>query len=631
MGSEMRTAPLLAGFFTAILSLLLILEYLFRYEFMNPTDDFTGAIYDILVPISTVENLLSLKAIFVLMLFFSFWLKPNRKDADNDTEKKVKIIGASILVIGLFLLPYNKLSFGLYPLSFLLTIGFTSKLAALFANKVKSEKPLAVVPSEFKDPLQSVRLPIIDSRSKFVSIYNIFMGTIIEGGAGSGKSASLVEPLIEILIKQGFCGFIYDLKGNPPTLSTTAYSALLKWKDRENLKSKYGMVNLYCLSQSVAVNPISTKYVKDKPDAMAASISFLKALNPEWRDESKQDFWAGNAFILFAAAIHRVCSDPELEPVRTLPHVISMMLSPAEQIFNFLNADEETRSMITGVTDGMDSPNQMAGVLTSFKNPLQKLRTAPLYWVFREDAFDLNLNNPDDPRILCLANDKPRRDVYGPALTMVAQIVKRNMAQSGKNPSFFIIDELDSLFVDKLWELPAESRSEKIATILAYQDFSQLERTYGNKAAEVIRANCGNMFTGMTNNTNSAKKVSDMLGTYKKAKQSYSDSDSGRSVSNDTTNEKVMQEKDVMGQPIGHFTGKIAGVENPYFSLQFKEYTEKKTSIPHYGYPIEMENGTKEEHDELLSKLVKDNYERINEEAKIIMDSYANTTIEESD
>jgi hypothetical protein len=628
MGNDIKTPMLLAGFFSAIATLLIVFEYLFRFDFLQPTGEFYPYIYDILVPLSMPDNLIILKAVTLLMIFFTFWLKPNRKDVDDDsTEAKLKIFGFSIISIGIFLMPYNKLSIFLYPLSFLLSLGALTKLASLFASTVKSEKPLSTIPSKYKLSTQSVKLPIVDPRSKYITIYNIFMGTIIEGGAGSGKSASLVEPLIDLLIKQHFCGFIYDLKGNPPTLSTTAYSALIRHKDKYNLNTKFGMINLAILSQSVAVNPLSTKYIKDKADAMAASISFLKALNPEWRDDSKQDFWAGNAFILFAAAIHRVCTDPDLEPLRTLPHVISMMLSPPDQIFNFLNDDEETRSMITGVTDGMQSPNQMSGVLTSFKNPMQKIKTPQLYWVFREDGFNLTLNDPDDPRVLCLANDKPRRDVYSAALTMVAQIVKRNMAQPGRKESFFIVDELDSLFIDKLWELPAESRSEKIATVLAFQDFSQVERTYGNKAAEVIRANCGNMFMGMTNNTNSAKKTSDMLGTYKKAKQSFSDSDSGRSTSNDTTNEKVMQEKDVMGQEIGHFTGKIAGIKNPYFSVQLSEYVEEKIPIPHYGYPVEIEGASKEEQDELLNKLVKDNYDRINEEANMIMESYSSIKI----
>ena len=47
---------------------------------------------------------------------------------------------------------------------------------------------------------------------KTLKFFNPYIGFLIYGGAGSGKTKSIAKPLLEQYIKHGFAGFIYDYK-----------------------------------------------------------------------------------------------------------------------------------------------------------------------------------------------------------------------------------------------------------------------------------------------------------------------------------------------------------------------------------------------------------------------------------
>ena len=87
-----------------------------------------------------------------------------------------------------------------------------------------------------------------------------------------------------------------------------------------------------------------------------------------------------------------------------------------------------------------------------------------------------------------------------------------------KNPlhkvdrAFVLVDELPTLYINKLEQTPATARSNKVATIFACQDFSQLVDLYGRDKAQVILSNMGNQFFGRTVNTDSAQMISQLFG-----------------------------------------------------------------------------------------------------------------------
>ena len=68
--------------------------------------------------------------------------------------------------------------------------------------------------------------------------------------------------------------------------------------------------------------------------------------------------------------------------------------------------------------------------------------------------------------------------------------------KKGMLKSSIIIDELPTIYFKGLDNLIATARSNKVAVLLGFQDFSQLVRDYGDKEARVVMNTVGNIFSG---------------------------------------------------------------------------------------------------------------------------------------
>lgn len=67
--------------------------------------------------------------------------------------------------------------------------------------------------------------------------------------------------------------------------------------------------------------------------------------------------------------------------------------------------------------------------------------------------------------------------------------------QKGQLKSWVVIDELPTIYFKGLDNLIVTSRSNKVAVLLDFQDFSQLTRDYGDKEAKVVMNTLGNIFS----------------------------------------------------------------------------------------------------------------------------------------
>jgi type IV secretory pathway TraG/TraD family ATPase VirD4 len=175
---------------------------------------------------------------------------------------------------------------------------------------------------------------------------------------------------------------------------------------------------------------------------------------------------------------------------------------------------------------------------------------------------------------LSVANDPILSDVFSPIIALIAMVCIKNMNQQGKHPSIFILDEAPTLFIPGLANLPATARSNQVVSVIAVQDFAQLQSIYGNKAAETIRNNLANQFFGMTNNLGTAEYVSKMAGFYHQMRTSVSDSSGPQGSSSSQTaslhKEQYVDAHQVASQPSGHFITKVTGKSPQFFETQLK-------------------------------------------------------------
>lgn len=139
---------------------------------------------------------------------------------------------------------------------------------------------------------------------------------------------------------------------------------------------------------------------------------------------------------------------------------------------------------------------QLQGQIASAKIPLSRMISPSLYWIMSGDDFTLDINNPEQPKVLCVGNNPDRQNIYSAALGLYNARIVKLVNRKGKLKSSILVDEVPTIYFRGLDTLIATARSNKVAVCLGAQDFSQLVRDYGEKEARVIQNTIGNIFSG---------------------------------------------------------------------------------------------------------------------------------------
>ena len=420
--------------------------------------------------------------------------------------------------------------------------------------------------------LDAFRFETQDAR-KHLSLTHPFQGIYIEGGAGSGKSKSVIEPFLYQAVHQGYAGFLYDFKGNLPTLSSYLHGAF----SSSHVRTQFSHINLSDPTISHRCNPLSTASFPHKHYAHEYASVILKNLNKEWAQ--KTDFWSENAIAYLSAILWYL--HKHYPQHCTLPHATLLAMEPASRSLSLLRDDGETSRMISAILTAHEhgAENQLAGIFSSLQISLSKLYTREIFWLFSAQPGDeghvsLDVSDPSYPQFLSVANNPALSEVCSPLISLLALVCMKHMNQQGKHKSIFVLDEAPTLFIPDLAQLPATARANKIVSVVGVQDFVQLQHMYGHKVAETLRNNLGNQFFGMTNNLETAEYVSKMAGFYQQEKITVGDSYGPQGhTSSDTSSlhkEAYVDPHRVTTQPPGHFIVKTTGMEPRFFSAHLK-------------------------------------------------------------
>lgn len=334
-------------------------------------------------------------------------------------------------------------------------------------------------------------------------IANPYAGIFISGGAGSGKSKSLIEPLIKEAGEKNFTGVVYDFKF--PELAGYVETA---YKNSDVTRYYF---NFDDLTRSHRINPIAPELMTREAFAREFAYTILVNLNPQMI--SKPDFWSDNATSLLASTFWYLRE--KYPSYCTLPHAMAMILQPNfKALLRELCSVPKCADMIAPIMTAYDqgADNQLAGVISSLQISLSKINSDEIYYLMTENNVNLQLNNAESKGVLTIGNNPQLSSTYAPILGLILTSVSKQLNRQGKEKSVFIIDEFPTVYIPNVEQLPATARSNKVATILACQDIAQLADKYGREKAETILSNLGNQFYGRTPNPSTAKRVSELFG-----------------------------------------------------------------------------------------------------------------------
>lgn len=456
----------------------------------------------------------------------------------------------------------------------------------------------------------------------WINVVNPFRASIVLGTPGSGKSYAVVNQYIKQQIEKGFSMYVYDFKF--PDLSTIAYNHLLNNQLGYKKVPTFYVINFDDPSRSHRCNPINPSFMEDISDAYESSYTIMLNLNKTWV-QKQGDFFVESPIILFASIIWylRIYKDGKY---CTFPHAIEFLNKRYEDIFPILTSYPELENYLSPFMDAWlgGAADQLMGQIASAKIPLSRMISPQLYWVMSGDEFTLDINNPDDPKVLVVGNNPDRQNIYGAALGLYNSRIVKLINKKGQLKSSVVIDELPTIYFKGLDNLIATARSNKVAVLLGFQDFSQLTRDYGDKEAKVVMNTVGNLFSGQVVGE-TAKTLSDRFGKVLQKRQSMTINRNDKSTSISTQMDSLIPPSKISNLTQGMFVGAIADnfderIEQKIFHCEIvvdnaKVAAETKA---YQSIPV-ITDFTDENGVDRMKEQIQLNYNRIKEETKQIV------------
>ena len=483
-------------------------------------------------------------------------------------------------------------------------------------------------------------------REGIINVVNPFRASMVMGVPGSGKTFFILGPAIWQSIYKGYTAYIYDFKF--PDLAESAYNAYLKtiaenpfaWSkelpaeefqrridQNDPLIPKFCIINFNDVEYSHRCNPLLPELMVDIMDAVESAKSIFYNLNRE-AAKKQGEFFSESAINLLTAVIWflrmiarkysiravslktRLENQTDLtdkqiksleEEIRvaerlggvcTLPHVVEFFKLTYDEMFGMMSNYADISALVGPFESARKNEawDQVEGQIGSIRIPIARLYSPTIYWIMTGNDFSLDLNNPEDPKIICAGNNPERKDIIGAALSLYSSRMMKLMNKKGRLKSALFMDELPTIFMKGIDELIATARSNKVATWLGIQDFEQLKRDYGDKEAEVIINTVGNYFTGQVA-FGTAEKLSKLFGKNNQEKESMSLNKQDNSYTVAQERGELLPPSKLMGLRTGEFAGQSA--DNIGQTAEFRKFkahisnepdiTGVKTKIPKFN------------------------------------------------
>jgi hypothetical protein len=663
--------------FRSTIYMLLILEFVVFVPF--PFIKQGSIVYLIISKIARLgiyDNLIYSRAAILLMTCITCIGTKAKKDIEFDPERQVVfpliggfiITGISIWIYG-WLIDWNLFSL---PANFFFYM-FLSIIATLTIHIALDNISKAIKHGLMKDRMNwenesfeqetkkivnkdSINIPTLfywkgKMRKGWINIEQPYRGIWVVGVPGSGKTFSIIEPLIRQESAKGWSMAVYDYKF--PTLARKLFYQFEKNKILGKLPqhSTFNVINFVDVEYSRRVNPIQNRYINSVGEASETAVTLMEALQKggksggggadDFFKKAAENFLAACIFFFVNYDIRPYDKDWNLltekkrkitvdgkEKEETyyvnkagvetplyrekgryadLPHVLSFLQEEYTTIFNVLMTDEKIASLIAPFQTALKNKamDQLEGMVGTLRIYVSRLITPEAYWVLSGDDFDLKISDPANPSYLLIAND-PKMEAIITALNAVILnrlVSEVNTGEGKNNPVSIIVDELPTLYFNKIDRLQGTARSNKVAIALGFQSKEQLEKDYGKEVAGALLNIFGTVVCAASCGKDTVEWLSnDIFGKIKQIKE-------GVSVTRDQTTLSLNEELQPLVPP-----DKIANIPAGWLcGMTARSFRPLKTGI---GGKIDIQKSDEFKHSKFFAKTNFDMQAIENEEKK---------------
>lgn len=405
----------------------------------------------------------------------------------------------------------------------------------------------------------SINLPMVYQYQQkmhkgWINVVNPFRGILVLGSPGSGKSYSVYEPFIDQMMAKGYAMCVYDYKY--PTLSKNVYNKLLQYQHRFPVKPEFCVLNFDDPMHSLRANPTHPSYIESQADC--AEIAELIMLNINKVAREKNDFFTESSKALLDGTFWYLRTHEDGKYC-TFPHAIEFLNQDYRKVIAMLVSDPDVKTKISSFADAFEAGanDQLQGMIASTRIPLGKFTSRNLYWVMTGDDFNLAINDPEHPKVLCIGNNPDREMIYGTCIALYTSRMFKQINHQGRNKCAVLLDEMPTVYLPGLDKILNTCRSNGVVFVVGGQDVSQFYRDYGKKEADVLINTPGTTFIGQVNGE-SAKTMSQVFGKLDRVRESESIGRSNDSVSISMQEKEIMPARKIETLSTGTFFGRVA-------------------------------------------------------------------------
>ncbi|SMC54828.1 conjugal transfer protein MobC [Pedobacter nyackensis] len=401
-------------------------------------------------------------------------------------------------------------------------------------------------------------------RHGWINIINPFRSTLLSGSAGAGKTYFYIRHVIDQHLKKGFSMLVYDFKYSD--LSTLTYNKLLKYAKNYKVKPSFYVINFDEIMHRC--NPLEPQGMTDITDATESSRTIMLGLNREWL-KKQGDFFVESA-ISFVTALIWFLKKYDNGRYCTLPHVIELMMIDYKRLFTILTTEEEIQALLNPFISAWEKEEwgQLEGQIGSAKISMARLVSPKLYYVLSGNDFTLDINNPQEPKIVCLGNNPQKLQTYGAVLSLYVTRILKLVNQKDKLKCSLIFDEYPTLTADLVPTITT-ARSNLVSCTIGIQSVEQLKKEYGAEQANIIAGISGNIISGQVSG-DGAEKLSKTFGKIVQDRESLSINSSDTSLSKSTQMDSAIPASKIASLSSGQFVGMVA--DNPDQKIELKMF-----------------------------------------------------------
>ena len=350
--------------------------------------------------------------------------------------------------------------------------------------------------------------------------------SLVIGATGSGKTQTVILPMVHSLAKAKESMIITDPKGEIYEKTSNMLRArgyqilLLNFRDPQN---------------GNAWNPMSLPYQMYKSGNQDKAIELLDdlALNILYDDTNKNadPFWEKTSADYFSGVALGLFEDAKPNEINI--NSISLATTVGEEKFGgstyikeYFGAKDPNSAASINASSTIMAPNETKGsILSVFKQKVKLFASRENLSEMLSHS-DINLESIGErPTAVFIVIQDEKKTYHSLVTILIKQIYETliSVAQrhGGKLPirTNFLLDEFANMPPLKdVSTMITAARSRKIRFTMIIQNFAQLDDVYGKEEAETIRGNCGNIIYLITTELKALEEISKMCGEEKSKK-----------------------------------------------------------------------------------------------------------------